>query len=75
MNGLKKQYSEKVDFETIKIDDYKTYNYYQKKYNFLATPMVMVIDRSGNVVFKETGVVDKASYADKMKAALEQVAK
>jgi thioredoxin-like negative regulator of GroEL len=72
VNELEKEYSGKVEFETIDADDYQTYSRYQSKFKFQSLPTVIVLDSSGNVVLKESGIRDKNSYRSKLVGALDK---
>jgi thioredoxin-like negative regulator of GroEL len=71
VNGLKEQFSGKVEFQTIDPDN-EAYTRYQQQYGFQAVPTVIVLDSSGNVVLKETGISDEAAYEKTLTDALEK---
>lgn len=73
MDGLKEEYSGKVQFKTIEANDYDTYMKYQAKYQFQALPSVVIIDSDGNTVLNEGGFSDKNTYTKKLKEALDKV--
>jgi hypothetical protein len=71
VHGLEAEYGNCIDFVYLDIDDPTTADA-KSKYKFLAQPLLILEDGSGNELWRKFGRIDRAALEAELVSALQQ---